>query len=97
MPLEIQGLLKDEVTFVWEDEKTDVWPARMLRLSCVCAHCKSEDTGDRLIVDEDVPMDITVKAMHIVGNYGLGIQFSDGHSTGIYRFSTLRSKDQDDG
>ena len=97
MPLEIQGLQKDEVTFVWEEDKSDIWPARMLRLRCTCAYCKSEDTGERLIVDEDIPMDITVKEMHIVGNYGVGIHFSDGHSTGIYRFSTLRSKEQDDG
>jgi DUF971 family protein len=28
--------------------------------------------------------------MHLVGNYGVGVHFSDGHTTGIFRFSTLR-------
>lgn len=92
MPLEIQGLNKDQVTFVWSDDKSDVWPARALRLRCVCAYCKSEDTGERLIVDDEIPEDIVVTDMHLVGNYGVGIHFSDGHSTGIYRFSTLESK-----
>jgi ATP-binding protein involved in chromosome partitioning len=92
MPLEIQGLNKDQVTFVWNDDKSDVWPARVLRLRCTCAYCKSEDTGERLIVDEEIPMDILVTDMHLVGNYGVGIHFSDGHTTGIYRFSALESK-----
>jgi ATP-binding protein involved in chromosome partitioning len=95
MPLEIQGLNKDQVTFVWSEEKSDVWPARVLRLRCTCAYCKSEDTGARLIVDDDIPMDITVTDMHLMGNYGVGIQFSDGHSTGIYRFATLESTSDD--
>ena len=95
MPLEIQGLNKDHITFVWSDDKTDVWPARVLRLRCTCAHCKSEDTGERLIVDEEIPDDIKVTNMHLVGNYGLGIHFSDGHSTGIYRLSALQSKTND--
>ena len=96
MPMEIQGLNKDAVTFVWDEEKSDVWPARVLRLRCTCAYCKSEDTGERLIVDEDIAMDIKVTEMHVVGNYGVGIHFSDGHSTGIYRFSSLESKPDHD-
>ena len=92
MPLAIQGLNKDQVTFVWSDESSDVWPARVLRLRCTCAHCQSEDTGERLIVDDEIPMDIRVTHMQLVGNYGVGIHFSDGHSTGIYRFSSLESK-----
>jgi DUF971 family protein len=28
--------------------------------------------------------------MHLVGNYGVGIHFSDGHTTGIYRFRELK-------
>jgi DUF971 family protein len=95
MPLEIQGLNKDQVTFVWSEEESDVWPARVLRLRCTCAQCKSEDTGERLIVDDDIPMDITVTNMHVVGNYGVAIQFSDGHGTGIYRFTSLESNSGD--
>lgn len=96
MPIEIQGLNKDLVTFVWTEDRSDVWPARVLRLRCTCAYCKSEDTGERLLVDSDVPEDVFVTEMHMVGNYGVGIHFSDGHSTGIYRFSALISKSSDD-
>ena len=30
------------------------------------------------------------KNMHLVGNYGVGIHFSDDHTTGIFRFRELK-------
>ena len=89
MPLEIIGLGKQEVRFVWDEGVEDVWTTRDLRLKCTCAHCQSESTGERLLDPATVPHDITVKDMHLVGNYGIGIHFSDGHSTGIFRFREL--------
>ena len=91
MPLEIIGLGKREVRFVWdEDGAEDVWPARALRIKCTCANCQSEATGERLLDPNTVPEDLSVVNMHLVGNYGVGIQFSDGHATGIFRFAQLR-------
>jgi DUF971 family protein len=94
MPVEIIGLGKREVRFVWEDGGApgdeDLWTARELRQRCTCANCQSEMTGERLLDPKSVPEDIHVTDMHIVGNYGVGIHFSDGHTTGIYRFSTLK-------
>ena len=89
IPLEIIGLGKPEVRFVWEEGGEDLWGARELRLRCTCANCQSEQTGERLLDPATVPADITIKDMHLVGNYGVGIHFSDGHTTGIYRFKTL--------
>ena len=91
MPLEIIGLGKREVRFVWEEGgDEDVWPARELRITCTCANCQSEATGERLLDPKNVPDDITVSDMHLVGNYGVGVHFSDGHTTGIFRFRNLR-------
>lgn len=90
MPLEIIGLGKDRVTFVWDEDDQDVWPARMLRLRCTCAYCKSEITGEKILDDDAVPEEISITHMELVGNYGVSIHFSDDHSTGIYRFSDLR-------
>jgi ATP-binding protein involved in chromosome partitioning len=90
MPVEIVGLGKAEVRLVWDDEgDEDVWTARDLRLRCACALCQSEFTGERILDPASVPIDIIVSDMHLVGNYGLGVKFSDGHSTGIYRFREL--------
>ena len=91
MPLEIIGLGKREVRFVWEEGgDEDVWGARELRISCTCANCQSEGTGERLLDPNTVPEDIVVSDMHLVGNYGIGVHFSDGHTTGIFRFRNLR-------
>ena len=90
MPLEIVGLGRPDVRIVWDEGDEQVWGARELRLRCVCAMCRSEATGERILVDDTVPADITVTAMNLVGNYGLNIHFSDGHTTGIYRFRELR-------
>jgi ATP-binding protein involved in chromosome partitioning len=90
MPLEIIGLGKREVRFVWDEGVEDVWPARDLRIMCTCANCQSEATGARLLDPRSVPEDISVTEMHLVGNYGVGIHFSDGHTTGIYRFRILK-------
>ena len=89
MPQEIIGLGKAEVRFVWDDGVEDVWTARALRQRCTCAYCQSEITGERLLDPDSVPADLTVANMHLVGNYGVGIAFSDGHATGIYRFREL--------
>ncbi len=47
-------------------------------------------TGERLLDPKSIPEDLSVTEMHLVGNYGVGIHFSDGHTTGIYRFRELR-------
>ena len=90
MPLEIIGLGKREVRFVWDEGDEDVWGARELRIRCSCANCQSEATGERLLDPATVPADLTVKDMHLVGNYGVGIHFSDEHTTGIFRFRDLK-------
>ena len=90
IPLEIIGLGKREVRFVWDEGDEDVWQARELRLRCTCAVCQSETTGERLLDPASVPEALHVADMHLVGNYGVGIHFSDGHSTGIFRFRELR-------
>lgn len=91
MPLEIIGLGKSEVRFVWDEGgDEDVWSARDLRVACTCARCQSEATGERILDPKSVAEGITVTEMHLVGNYGVNIHFSDGHATGIYRFRVLR-------
>ena len=46
--------------------------------------------GERLLDPKTVPDDLSVKDMHLVGNYGIGIHFSDDHTTGIFRFRELK-------
>ena len=74
----------------WGDGATHVFATKMLRKNCRCALCVDEITGNRKPVDlkEDAAIPTMIKS---VGRYALSIQFRDGHNTGIYSFSFLRS------
>ena len=89
MPLEIVGLGMQTVRFVWDEGIEDEWLVRDLRVQCKCASCRSETTGERLLDPATVPEDISVTHMELVGNYGVAIRFSDGHTTGIFQFTGL--------
>ncbi len=88
-PIEIVGLGKPEVRIVWDEGDEDLWNARDLRLRCTCAHCVHEFSGEAILDPATVPEVVRIVKMQLVGNYGLSIEFSDGHSTGIYRFDEL--------
>lgn len=66
------------------------YPARALRIGCPCAGCVEEMTGRRLLNPTAVPDDIRPLRVRLVGAYGLRVEWSDGHDTGIYTFTRLR-------
>jgi ATP-binding protein involved in chromosome partitioning len=66
------------------------YPARELRLACPCAACVEEMTGRPLLDPATVRADVRPSSVALVGGYGLRIQWSDGHGTGIYTFERLR-------
>jgi len=90
LPLEIIGLNKPDVRIVWDEGVESTWGARELRIKCVCANCQSETTGERILDPKKIPEDLTITNMSLIGNYGLNIHFSDGHTTGIYRLRNLK-------
>jgi ATP-binding protein involved in chromosome partitioning len=75
---------------LWADGETQIIPARDLRIACPCAACRDEVTGARLLDPEAVALTVAPTRIWSVGNYALGIAFSDGHSSGIYTFQALR-------
>ena len=72
------------------DGERRVIPARDLRIACPCAACRDEMTGAALLDPASVPLSVTPTRIWSVGNYALGMTFSDGHSSGIYSFPALR-------
>lgn len=66
-----------------------VFPARDLRLACPCAQCVQEMTGRPLLDPARVPADVRPVRLELVGAYGVRIDWSDGHSTGIYTYDRL--------
>ncbi len=90
MPIEIVGLLRSAITIIWDDEHQSSYPARALRLACRCAACVEEMSGVPLLDPKTVPDNIRARAIRVVGQYAINIDWSDNHSTGLYRFADLR-------
>lgn len=74
----------------WADGGEKRLADRDLRLACRCAKCRDEVTSAQLLAPESVPLDLGLTRIWSVGNYALGMAFSDGHDTGIYTFAALR-------
>lgn len=55
---------------------------RDLRLKCRCAGCVDEITGDEVLDEKTVPLDVApTKAPSPCGNYAVEITWSDGHQS----------------
>jgi len=79
----------------WNDGKESNFPPRWLRARCPCAECVEEWSGKRVVGDEQVKADVKQQEMHEVGRYAMQVEWSDGHSTGIYSWDyLLRIRDE---
>jgi DUF971 family protein len=75
----------------WDDQIRTESAFRELRLQCPCAGCVEEWSGKRTIDPATIPETVHPLKIEPVGNYALSIDWSDGHTTGIYSWRTLRA------
>lgn len=78
------------ISILWEDGHHQDFDVRDLRLACHCALCIEEMSGRPLLDPKTVRPDVTPRTVSSVGNYAFTVNWSDGHSTGIYSFTSLR-------
>ncbi len=78
------------ITLKWADGETSVVSNAALRRACSCALCVDEMTRAPLLDPASVPMDIHAEKIGIIGNYAVMVDWSDGHNTGFFPFSTIR-------
>ena len=81
----------DAFFIAWDDGAECTYPNRYLRGNCGCAECVSETTGQRMVDESMVAPNVQAVQVGPVGNYAIQIVWSDGHSTGIYPFTRLRT------
>jgi DUF971 family protein len=81
----------------WSDGHASRYEFAYLREHCPCAVCNDERVRKEGLAGASaaaaLPMfkpKVTAKSAKAVGNYAIHIEFSDGHSTGIYSFDHLR-------
>jgi DUF971 family protein len=73
----------------WDDGRESKFPPRWLRANCPCAGCVEEWSGRRTVGEAQVKDGVRAQSMNEVGRYAMQIQWSDGHSTGIYSWDYL--------
>ena len=78
------------LSILWDDGHQAGYAPARLRLACKCAVCEDEWSGERPLRADSIPAGIRALGVKPVGRYGLQIDWSDGHSTGIYTFDRLR-------
>ncbi|NJL28866.1 MAG: DUF971 domain-containing protein [Thermoanaerobaculia bacterium] len=72
----------------WNDGFSAKLDYDYVRGYCPCAGCQGHSAGQ--VVFRQPPGPVTPATIEPVGNYAVSIVWSDGHSTGIYRFDFLR-------
>jgi DUF971 family protein len=94
--LENMTPIGDELALRWTDGLESYLPLEFLRKRCPCALCAGETDllGNVYKGKMDLaPASFQLKRCTVVGGYGIQPEWSDGHSSGIYSFSYLRSLD----
>ena len=92
-PTRIEQASPSELGITWSDGRESRYGVRQLRLACAGAHCVDEWSGEPRLDVESVPDDVRPLKIQPVGRYAIQIDWSDGHSTGIYSFRQLRALD----
>ena len=88
----------NELTIVWNDQHTSVYPFQLLRAACPCASCRGghenmSSEPDPEVFNSSLPDTPSIHMRHIeaVGSYALTIEWEDGHHYGIYNWHFLRA------
>jgi len=85
------------VEISWSDGHESRYTFPFLRDQCPCAICNDEREKKAKYKTKGIvalPMykeKVRARAAKPIGNYAIQIEFSDGHTTGIYSFDYLRS------
>jgi DUF971 family protein len=79
------------VTLTWPDGLTSRFELEQLRVHCPCASCRTRREGGLTVWPlPGSPQPLTIVEAELIGAWGLGFTWNDGHSTGIYNWDLLR-------
>ncbi|MBK1834881.1 DUF971 domain-containing protein [Roseibacillus ishigakijimensis] len=92
------ALIGDELALAWSDGQESYFNLATLRKACPCANCQGEPDALGRVIRPTVthgPRAYELVSWEIVGGYALQLRWGDGHATGLYTFSYLRSLTQE--
>jgi DUF971 family protein len=92
--LEDMTVIGGELALRWSDGVETYVSLELLRRRCPCAQCAGEKDlfGNVFKGDCELgPQSFQLRRCTLVGGYGIQPEWMDGHGSGIYTFSYLRS------
>lgn len=90
-PQAIDVARSEGVTITFHDGFVARFDLPSLRVECPCAACRDlRERGQPAWPRPGGPTEITIESAQLHGGWGLHVDWSDGHSTGIYPFESLR-------
>ncbi len=95
-PTKLEITSTGKLRIEWSDGQVREYVVAELREKCPCATCREKRSAPPppatslpiLSMEEAAPLRIA--GMKPVGRYAYGIDFSDGHDTGIFTLESLR-------
>jgi DUF971 family protein len=96
-PTKLELIAGGQLRIIWSDGQVREYAIRELRDKCPCATCRELRSAppppmtQLPILSAAETQPLRISAMTPVGRYAYGIDFSDGHSTGIYTLESLRA------
>ena len=79
------------LSLAWADGHVAQVGLLELRLNCPCAECRERRQAGQVVwPGARSPEPLRLLDARLVGAYGIGFEWNDGHSTGIYTWEALR-------
>jgi DUF971 family protein len=84
--------IKNDILIIsWSNREESEIELREIRKNCPCAYCSQyrqnhQDSLLQVFLEDQ----IKIKEIKTIGNYALGIEWQDGHHTGIFEFNKLK-------
>ena len=93
-PLSVARTPRGDIAVEWSDGLRAEYSPRLLRDACPCATCRERRGAPQPapLLPVLAPADLAplaVATMRPVGQYAYGIEFTDGHASGIYTLDYL--------
>lgn len=96
-PIRLDLKRDERLEIEWQDGLISTYPISLLRSLCPCAQCRTireqSTTGKKpllQVLPGNYAKRLAVVDAELVGGYALRLEWSDGHSGGIYSFDFLR-------
>jgi DUF971 family protein len=95
-PTKLELVAPSQLRIAWSNGQVREYSVRELRDKCPCATCREQrsapppPTSQLPILSAAETQPLRITAMTPVGRYAYGIDFSDGHNTGIFTLESLR-------